>query len=135
MQVMQALDGFMAYGTDLGFRHCVIVDNVSQRACLLIHQAQPRAHTSFHVLHNDPELRLYKERVKIVYNVFMIGFFHDNDLIDNQFFAGLRGEFHLLYGNGSAVLRVFCQVLEVFRVNLHNRGDLPRCRWRLGRLF
>src|SRR5689334_4967278 len=61
-------------GADLFFADRVVINNISQRA-------------AFHVLHDNPQFcRPDQERVEVVHNVWMLGFFHNKDLVHNELF-------------------------------------------------
>jgi len=56
--------------------------------------------TTFHVLHDDPEFVAFDEiRLQEVDDVGMLRFLHDENFVDNEFFAWLVGQVHLLDGN------------------------------------
>lgn len=57
--------------------------------------------TSLHVLHHHPEVTLDQERIHKVDDVPVLGFAHNQDLVDNQIFLRLLVQVHLLDGNAT----------------------------------
>ena len=69
---------------DLVFLHGVVFDYVGQSA-------------TFHVFHYNPKFVVFDQiRIEEVDNVRVLGFLHNQDLVDDEFFAWLIREVHLL---------------------------------------
>lgn len=83
MKMLQPLARLSAHGRNLTLCHQVRRDHIRQTPAL-------------HVLHHDPKIVLVQKGVNIVYNVWVPGRTHDQDLVDDKVFLGLLIEVHLL---------------------------------------
>jgi hypothetical protein len=55
--------------------------------------------STFHEFHDDPEFgTIDEERIEEIDNVGMLRFFHDQNFVDDELFARLMTEIHLLDG-------------------------------------
>lgn len=86
VKVSNAPQRLLAHRGNLGLCHHVRRHHVCQR-------------TAFHVFHDDPEFALDQEGVDEVDNVLVLGFAHDENLVDDELLFGLLGEVHLFDGD------------------------------------
>lgn len=96
-----------AYNSNLLFSHCVVFNHISQ--C-----------SSFHIFHDDPQIALHQEAIQEIDNVFMLGFLHDHDLVDNQIQSRLFGQIHFL----DCHLAIGCQVIGEKDISRSTRNIL-----------
>lgn len=90
MQMSQALTNLSADTRNLRFTHTMRRHDICQAA-------------SFHILHHHPQIALPEVRVFKVYNVWVGGFAHDEDFIDDEILFRLLFEVHLFDSDGESL--------------------------------
>lgn len=82
VQVFQPLQRLPRDSRDLSLGHDVARHDIGQTS-------------TFHILHDDPEISLEEERVDKVDDILVSRFFHDEDLVDDEVLFRLLFEVHL----------------------------------------